>query len=510
MKQLVLISFLIVSTFASAQNYKTINLNRELYFVDTMTNIFAIKIDSIDVSNNDTNYYSFKTLREDTANWNTMDSCHYYVDDSWMGRKVIIKPNGYNIFINEAYDSIFVNTQANLGDTFLLYTYPNNDYIKATVTNIDTTTVLGVLDSVKTFLLITNNTSYALSPSEIKLGKESGLITLFSFFKFPNGNNSLYYQNTSPIYNYFNTSPYKTHYQLIGKSNPKVGITKLTRGEVYNFNIGDEFNRSYHNYDIPQPNPLWYSKVLNKYFSLSGDTVFYEIKNYNENYQFFSSPTPHVDTIISEDTTLIFHTNLNDYITYTLPEEHLWNDSLKYNHGYTTLNTGECAGITFIQEANKTLTYWYSSVAIPNYRATCFEGAFEPAGFNYYYKTGIGEFLRESFGPNSGQNWKRYTIGYQKGGNTCGTISTDVNLHENKSILKLTIYPNPTSNAFNYSFNSNEKISLTIYNVNGKIVLEKNNLNPTGKLNVSELKTGIYFVKSISSKHISTTKLIIN
>ena len=74
MKKLITLFFLIYSSFLLAQNYKAINPNRALYFTDTMTNIFAIKIDSIDVVNNDTNYYSFKTLRPDTA-IGPWDSC---------------------------------------------------------------------------------------------------------------------------------------------------------------------------------------------------------------------------------------------------------------------------------------------------------------------------------------------------------------------------------------------------------------------------------------------------
>ena len=58
MKKLITLLLLVYSGVLSAQNYKTINPNRELYYVDTITNIFAIKADSIEINGVDTDYYS--------------------------------------------------------------------------------------------------------------------------------------------------------------------------------------------------------------------------------------------------------------------------------------------------------------------------------------------------------------------------------------------------------------------------------------------------------------------
>jgi len=497
------------SSILLAQNYKTINPNRALYFTDTMTNIFAIKIDSMDIVNNDTSYYSFKTLRQDSLILSIWDTCAYHVDDSWMGRKVIIKPNGYNIFINENYDSVFVNTQAHLGDTFLLYTYTNNDYIKAIVTSIDTSTILGVLDSVKTYSLITNNSSYSLAPSEIKIGKESGIINMFSFFKFPYGNESLYYQNY-PIYFHI---PYQGDYLLVGKSNPKVGITKFTNREIYDYNIGDEFNieRIEHDFMSAPPPSLNYKRVLNKYYSASNDTVYYEMERHTAHYSVIQTPSGYQTFTTSElkDTVLNYFTDLDDYVTNAYPEQHRYKDNTRYNNHFTVLNTGFCNGTPYIKEGSLSLYYYPSNSNTPNFLAECFQDAFEPAGISTTSQPGTGIVLKASRGPgsNQGQSWTE-TTSYQKNGVVCGTIITSI-VKANMDSQKFTLYPNPTAIKFNYVFNSRGKNKLQVFDVSGLLVLEKLNLSSQGEIDISELQSGIYFAIISNTNSYSTQKLII-
>ena len=71
----------------------------------------------------------------------------------------------------------------------------------------------------------------------------------------------------------------------------------------------------------------------------------------------------------------------------------------------------------------------------------------------------------------------------------------------------LTIYPNPTQNSLNIKANNNISISsLNIYNSLGQLVLVTT--NPSESIDVSNLKTGSYFIKVISDKGISNTQFI--
>ena len=72
------------------------------------------------------------------------------------------------------------------------------------------------------------------------------------------------------------------------------------------------------------------------------------------------------------------------------------------------------------------------------------------------------------------------------------------------SDLELKLFPNPTHSIFNIYINESE-FSITIYNILGKMVLKSKN---SKTINISNLKTGAYFVK-ISTDRGSLTKKII-
>jgi len=77
------------------------------------------------------------------------------------------------------------------------------------------------------------------------------------------------------------------------------------------------------------------------------------------------------------------------------------------------------------------------------------------------------------------------------------------------------IYPNPAKDILNIELNSqNDIFNLDISDINGKILqthlIDTNpNTNTTKSLDVSELTTGIYFVKMKGEKKIITHKIFI-
>ncbi len=71
----------------------------------------------------------------------------------------------------------------------------------------------------------------------------------------------------------------------------------------------------------------------------------------------------------------------------------------------------------------------------------------------------------------------------------------------------LTLYPNPAQNSLNIKMNSEITISsISLYNSIGQLVLITT--NPSENIDVSNLKTGSYFIKVISDRGISTTQFI--
>lgn len=79
-------------------------------------------------------------------------------------------------------------------------------------------------------------------------------------------------------------------------------------------------------------------------------------------------------------------------------------------------------------------------------------------------------------------------------------------------LTDLQLYPNPTKANLNLKWNRTEKVELRIYNALGKLMIYKRNLELLKgfTLNVSDLTSGVYFVKLNSSQGEITKKLIIN
>ncbi len=92
------------------------------------------------------------------------------------------------------------------------------------------------------------------------------------------------------------------------------------------------------------------------------------------------------------------------------------------------------------------------------------------------------------------------------------TLCTSVGLAEvnNLKPINVSVYPNPASNLVNVGIaNANEKTSLELIDVLGKVVLIKNNLSENNEINLNTITKGIYFVRVKKDKEISITKLIV-
>ncbi|MEH6408159.1 MAG: PQQ-dependent sugar dehydrogenase [Leeuwenhoekiella sp.] len=81
---------------------------------------------------------------------------------------------------------------------------------------------------------------------------------------------------------------------------------------------------------------------------------------------------------------------------------------------------------------------------------------------------------------------------------------------EAASLEKIKIYPNPAKSAI-HIISSTEGGSILIYNILGKLIIDKKINQNEQEIDVSGLKSGLYMVKIASGKNkISTQKLIIN
>ena len=98
---------------------------------------------------------------------------------------------------------------------------------------------------------------------------------------------------------------------------------------------------------------------------------------------------------------------------------------------------------------------------------------------------------------NVGGGWWRFEMQKQA---TAG-LNDDI-------LSKLKMVPNPANDYLNFGINSNENIDIQIFDMLGKLVLRFENVR--NSVNISELKSGVYFVQIALGSKKSTKKLIKN
>ena len=73
------------------------------------------------------------------------------------------------------------------------------------------------------------------------------------------------------------------------------------------------------------------------------------------------------------------------------------------------------------------------------------------------------------------------------------------------------MYPNPSNNGiFKLSISDNERVSLQIFDLSGRLVTKKNDLRNNDEIDVSHYHKGIYVAKISSGSNISSIKLLVN
>ena len=121
---------LILHTASKAQNYQCFQHNNNLYwYVNHMAYygknyLRCIRIDSFAVLGSDTIYYPLRQFR-----LNNSTSLGDSSGASWLGDTVIEQPSGTFLFNNEYNDTVVIQTQAHLGDSWIFYNDSGSQYI---------------------------------------------------------------------------------------------------------------------------------------------------------------------------------------------------------------------------------------------------------------------------------------------------------------------------------------------------------------------------------------------
>jgi hypothetical protein len=463
---LIFVLISIISTFG--QDYQTISSNRIAFFDNEYSNIKCIRIDSVK-HQVDSVLFPFAAIQQ-------LDyDCFSPLIASWIGKSVTIKDNGLNEFINKMGDTISIKANANLGDKWIAFALQDSLTIEATVLSHDTLSFLGINDSVKTIGFQSydkdmNQRDLGLNNMQLQISKNYGFVKLFNFYLFP------YFQVDYP------TEIFE-EYELIGLSNPKVGVNNLTWFEVNDFQVGDELH-------VLDESSCWYG---NGYGSATTNKAIYkylERTDYSDSIVYLYSRKQSISTTWTDSSDFKYYDDTLktiiklDSLFDMMPGEPIITDYETYNYymtnesplsktnprGYESFGFGgDSCWWMILADGCLTADKYIKGLGGPYYSCTqafCLGGA------------------------------ERKLVYYKKVGDTWGSPLLITRISDISIAKNIMIYPNPAKSNINITFSNNnyQDSYLYIYDVQGRLQNVKHLVSNNSLINISDLSSGIYIL----------------
>ena len=253
-------------------------------------------------------------------------------------------------------------------------------------------------------------------------------------------------------------------------------------GVVFDFEINDEFQISGNAPD--QPPNADRIKIIEKYYSTNGDTVFYVRAHDSYQTTVEWEPEPHLEYYFYTDTTTVYYTNLDSSLYYYY-EGFQYDTNVYYDTEYCDSLVNEC------------------EFAV---------GEFEPDYYERSFAKGLG--LVYSFyysGSELTVEYDRRMFYYKKNGNECGVpdLTTVGVKNNNVELNNYEIYPNPVKSTIyikNYSESENFKIRLI--NGQGQLIKTKTLIGRNNKIDINSISEGIYSLEIIRNDKIERFKIL--
>ncbi len=487
MKPLLFISFLlmIVSSMAQSINYQSVFSNRTALFKNVSNNqIIGLRIDSVKNGNNKV-LYPFATIQEVSTN------CISPYKASWIGEKIVVKSNGINLFFNRNGDSISINTLAELNETWIAFNKADSLRVEARVQSIEPGNVLGLVDTLKTIVFRAidqngNTVANTVNEKGVIVSKNHGFLEALNFYLFPNHTARVPADN-------LNT------YNLVGLTNPNVGIQNLTWFEVNNYNVGDELHVRVHNtgdYNNYEPLRDYDNRCIYKYIDRTNylDSIVYRyarqqsinsVYTDSTNYEYYNDTVrwvvyanPIFDKLPAEPV-VISNSVSSMYMLYNEFREKidLSNDYLKYIEGEKCYITMEAEGCLYKQNF------------------------IEGLGGPYYYCSGY-----------FGETKERKLVYYKKGTTEWGTklelLTSVPSIESNK---QLQVFHNPTTNDLTFKLKEGlGKHRVNIFNQAGQLIISEQFEGSVHKLSIAGTKRGFYLYRFTTDRcEMQTGKVVV-
>lgn len=441
-------------------------------------------------------------VRIDSSNIQPSLVTHYFnheiVDDeseclrigpSLLGDSMIEYNNGISTCFTIGGNEITINRWLKTDESSVVYSFENGDYFKATVISNEPEQLFNVLDTVKTFVLqlysSENNTiEHSVNNQTIKISKNFGLTHFIGFRDFPE------------------YTPELVAYKLISNDFIQANKFMLTRGDIYDFTVGDKFH--YKNMDHrlgPDGYENVEKEVVDKEMSITKDSVIYKIserrwgwRTNTENSKKDGGGYYQIDTVYS-----VAYSNLGEHLLPgQMPFEAIYENefsvvnSLMYNKQYDRERI-------IIRKYGQSLSVDGDCLTPPfdSYDGTII---YYIEGCGHLYNRIISEVIDECYPCE-------HLVYYKKGEDVWGQ---PLHFPKDKKIShRLSIYPNPAKDEIEIQ-SANELSQIRIFNIYGKEVSILFDLNVFSiVIDISNFNSGLYLLSVQIKNGISTVEKLI-
>jgi len=478
MKNRLILLVVVLPVLLHGQDFQNICSPLITFYKSPASALKAFRRDSVALSGiNDSTFYSYRTIRTRTGM-----VCKDTVGGSVMGRKVFKSHDGWFWFFNCIQDTIFLNSQGVIGDSWRIFNLPNGSYLQAQITAVEMDTVLGNPDQVKIITIqaknsLGNNIPHLFNQKQIRLSKHYGISKLFDLYLFPNDTVS---------------------YTLCGKTSLSLGVHDLIWKDIYNYEEGDIFHYQ-GNVSSQYGGGGWSTiyRVLSKTVYGNNDSVEYTMEYCKHLAQGYPPVVTNTfDTITVKYNWALY--DLNYAFLKKLPEEFVNSGAYadQYFEKINNINGRHLKGRDinkYSYEAATNCWSFYGYGVIPIWTYHYVEGL----GQTYYSYYVIPEFL-----PTSSEEKLVY---FKKGSETWGTpVSTSCNTLvavEDQITLpgvQVLVCPNPVSSKSVISFKNldpDQHPEVFIMDLFGRVVFRSRVKTNEIIFNRESVPSGIYILR---------------
>jgi len=474
MRKTLTILLIVVGSLSFGQHYKLFTASSKKLFANypVANETHSLFFDTVVSGSNDSVYYNFLLLNNIFPSDDSCSSAYYFYTcyqqniPSWIGRKIIYDNTSNYKFFNLAGDTLLFNFRTNPADSLIFYKDSLQKFFFI-YTKSDTLSILNNIDSARFYRIVHtdldgNVINSDLNQQNIIISKNRGLVNFFQVDSFP--------QILKPFI-------------LIGDMASADGLYQLKNETVYDYQVGDEIQ--YYDYNNNSLYPLSDYKRYKKYKILS-KTVTADSLFYNAVYEMFNADSANlfVDTIMLKysSSSLIANIPFEKYygqVSRTLSSK---------DYCGLRLWTFETNRLSYINEYSPCDTSW------------CYNS--EPGPPSYYernYVSGLGLYLDRSYylsasPPNVSWSKGLVMIYFKKNGISCGSeMFAGISEYQDKD-YELIISPNPAGGSIHIT-SSTLLRSITIFNIEGKMLLSQNLSGTAETIDIRNFHDGIFVAR---------------